>query len=180
METLTVEQFRRARGEPAKHVAGPRKQTQPVPGKMNKTEQLYAYELDLLQRAGQIKLWKFGTVRLDPHTGRKPKYRGQIGEIQDFTPPMWTANHFAGATASSTVIPGAAEPSFAGIAVAGVAGIAVVVILVRRASWPISDATMMSPPINMKPRPGPPPAMIILANFRSASALTRPFLTPTM
>lgn len=61
---MTVEQFRRAIGEPVRAAKTPNKQSQPAPGKLNKTEQLYAYELDLLQRAGKIKSWKFEGLKL--------------------------------------------------------------------------------------------------------------------
>jgi hypothetical protein len=67
-ETLTVDQFHAARGSVRdlrkSSPTGRVNQSQPTPGKMNKTEQLYAYELDLLQRAGKIKLWKFEGLKL--------------------------------------------------------------------------------------------------------------------
>lgn len=66
METMDVDAFRKAQGIPVKHSDAPKahKQSQPVPGKMNKTESLMAYELDLRQRAGEIKSWKFEAFKL--------------------------------------------------------------------------------------------------------------------
>jgi len=62
-ETMSVEEFKRARGEfiPAKAAkVRPRHE----PGVMNKTEKRMDYELDLLKRAGKIRWYGFETHKL--------------------------------------------------------------------------------------------------------------------